>query len=173
MELVNIVATVEMEKPFDLDELLDKLSGSERTIGWIKAKIPPYNKYTLFYGSGKFLITGVKSEQELNERANNIVSFIRQQGIDNNIKSINIHNRVYTDHMGFTIDLQKLIFELQDYDADYDPETFHGMHFKDKNSRMFTLFSSGKFIIVGVKSLDNLEQHVKEFKDLIREKSNI
>ena len=173
MELVNIVATVEMEKPFDLDVLLDKLPNSERVNSWIKAKVPPYDKYTLFYNSGKFLITGVKSEQELNDRADNIVSFIKGQGIDNDIKNINIHNRVYTDHMGFKIDLQKLIFELHDYDAIYDPETFRGMNFKDKNSRTYTLFSSGKIIIVGVKSLDDLEKHVKEFKDLIREKSNI
>lgn len=173
MDLVNVVATVEMEKSFDLDELLDKLPNSERTIKWIKVKIPPYTQYTLFYSSGKFLITGVKSEQELNERAHNIVSFIRESGIDNDIKNINIHNRVYTDHIGFKVDLQKLIFELQNYDADYDPESYHGLHFKDEHSRTYTLFSSGKFIIVGVKSLDNLEEHVKEFKDLIREKSSI
>lgn len=173
MELVNVVATVEMEELFDLDELLVKIPNSERCRGWIKAKIPPYDKYTIFYKSGKFLITGVRSEQELNDRANNIVSFIREQGIDNDIKNITIHNRVYTDHMGFKIDLQKLIIELEDYDAIYEPETFRGLNFKDKNSRTYTLFSSGKIIIVGVKSLDNLEEHIKEFKDLIREKSNI
>ena len=151
MELVNVVGTVEMEKIFDLEELLDKLPESERVNSWIKAKIPPSNKYTLFYNSGKFLITGVKSEQELNDTANNIVSFIRKQGIDNNIKNITIHNRVFTDYLGFEVDLQKLIFELQDYDAIYEPETFRGLNFKDKNSRTYTLFSSGKIIIVGVK----------------------
>lgn len=67
MEIVNIVATVEMEKSFDLEELLDKLPDCERANVWVKARIPPYNKYTAFYGSGKFLITGSKSEKELND----------------------------------------------------------------------------------------------------------
>lgn len=48
MELVNIVATVEMSKPFDLEELLVKLPNVEKAHFWVKAKIPPYNKYTAF-----------------------------------------------------------------------------------------------------------------------------
>ena len=92
MKLVNIVATVEMEKFFNLEKLLDKLPDCERANVWVKARIPPYNKYTAFYGSGKFLITGVKSEKELNEVARNVVSYINKYGIDNKIKNININN---------------------------------------------------------------------------------
>ena len=33
---------------------------SQESHYWVKARIPPYNKYTAFYGSGKFLVTGVK-----------------------------------------------------------------------------------------------------------------
>ena len=73
MKVVNIVATVNMDKPFNLEELLEKLPNCERANLWVKTRIPPYNKYTAFYGSGKFLITGTKSEQELNEVANNIM----------------------------------------------------------------------------------------------------
>ncbi len=44
MQVVNIVATVEMVKPFDLYELLNKLPDCERAHFWVKARIPPYNK---------------------------------------------------------------------------------------------------------------------------------
>ena len=43
MKIVNIVATVDMEKPFDLDEILLKLPHVERAHHWVKAKIPPNN----------------------------------------------------------------------------------------------------------------------------------
>ena len=119
MKIVNIVATVNMEKPFDLEELLEKLPNCERANVWVKTRIPPYNKYTAFYGSGKFLITGTKSEQELNEVANNVISFIQKYGVNNDIKNININNRVYIDQLDFEVDLEKLIVELNDYDASY------------------------------------------------------
>ena len=130
MEIVNIVATVEMEKLFDLEELLVKLPDCERSNVWVKARIPPYNKYTAFYGSGKFLITGVKSEKEVNEFAENVVSYINKHGVNNRIKNINFNNRVYIDQLDFEVDLEKLILELYDYDAYYEPEQFPGMNFK-------------------------------------------
>lgn len=173
MKIVNIVATVNMEKPFDLEELLEKLPNCERANVWVKTRIPPYNKYTAFYGSGKFLITGTKSEQELNEVANNVISFIQKYGVNNDIKNININNRVYIDQLDFEVDLEKLIVELNDYDASYEPEQFPGMNFKDSYGLTYLLFGSGKIAITGVKSLDGLEDHVNEFKELIREKSNI
>lgn len=173
MKIVNIVATVNMEKPFDLEELLEKLPNCERANVWVKTRIPPYNKYTAFYGSGKFLITGTKSEQELNEVANNVISFIQKYGVNNDIKNININNRVYIDQLDFEVDLEKLIVELNDYDASYEPEQFPGMNFKDSYGLTYLLFGSGKITITGVKSLDGLEDHVNEFKELIREKSNI
>ena len=173
MEIVNIVATVEMEKPFDLDELLVKLPDCERANVWVKTRILPHNKYTAFYGSGKFLITGAKSDKEVNDIANTIVFFIKKHGVDNDIKNININNRVYIDQLDFEVDLEKLIVELNDYNASYEPEQFPGMNFKDNYGITYLLFGSGKITITGVKSLDNFEEHVNEFKDLIREKSNI
>ena len=156
MKIVNIVATVNMEKPFDLEELLEKLPNCERANVWVKTRIPPYNKYTAFYGSDKFLITGTKSEQELNEVANNVISFIQKYGVNNDIKNININNRVYIDQLDFEVDLEKLIVELNDYDASYEPEQFPGMNFKDSYGLTYLLFGSGKITITGVKSLDGL-----------------
>ena len=139
---------------------------------WVKARIPPYNKYTAFYSSGKFLITGTKSEKELNEVAKYVVSYINEYGINNKIKNININNRVYIDKLDFEIDLEKLIIELNDYDASYEPEQFPGMNFKDKYGLTYLLFGNGKITITGVKSLNDFEDHVNEFKELIFEKSN-
>lgn len=114
----------------------------------------------------------MKSDKELTEVAENVVSYINKCGIDNKIKHININNRVYIDQLEFEIDLEKLIIELDDYDASYEPEQFPGMNFKDSYSITYLLFGSGKITITGVKSLDNFEEHVNEFKELMFEKSN-
>ena len=172
MKVVNIVATVNMNKPFNLDEILGKLPNCEKANVWVKTRIPHNNKYTAFYVSGKFLINGAKSDQEVTDIANNVVSFIQKHGVDNDIKNITINNRVFMDQLDFDVDLGKLIVELNEYDASYEPEQFPGMNFKDEYGLTYLLFGSGKITITGVKSLDNLEEHVNEFKNLIYEKFN-
>ena len=108
----------------------------------------------------------------MNDVASNVVSYINKYGVNNKIKNININNRVYMDQLDIEVDLDKLIVELNDYDASYEPEQFPGMNFKDNHGITYLLFGSGKITITGVKSLDNFEEHVNEFKELIFEKSN-
>jgi transcription initiation factor TFIID TATA-box-binding protein len=70
MEIVNIVAVAEMKEPFDLLLISKKMKNSEFTshgARWLKMRLKPENYYTAFYKSGKFLITGVKSNDKLNE----------------------------------------------------------------------------------------------------------
>ncbi len=171
MEIVNITATVIMEKSFDLDNLHNRLPNSEKTQVWVKKRIPPYNKYTAFYASGKFLIIGVKSYEELNEVADNVVKYLKQHDVENNIKRININNHVLIDKLDFNINLNDLIMKLDSYNASYEPEQFPGLSLKDENNITYLLFNSGKITITGVKSLENLEKKVNSFKQLIYEKS--
>ena len=52
-----------MEKLYSqLERAEFALSGAK----WLKMRIKPENYYVAFYKSGKFLITGVKSEKEIN-----------------------------------------------------------------------------------------------------------
>ena len=62
---------------------------------------------------------------ELNQIAINVVSYINKHGINNKIKNININNRVFIDQLDFAVDLEKLIVELNDYDASYEPELWY------------------------------------------------
>lgn len=142
-------------------------------LGFENLYIPSLGKNITFYKSGKFLVRGVNSKIEVNNFANNVSDFLIENSIDNNIKRIKVNNYVLTDYLGFDVDLNKLIFELKDVNATYDPEQYHSLYYKDKNDITYILFGSGKFILVGVKSLDNIEEHINDFKVLIREKSNL
>ena len=170
MKIVNLTSTVIMEKGFDLDELYNKLPNSEKTHVWIKARIPPYEKYTAFYPSGKFLVTGVKNYEELNNVINNVVDYLKNHNIDNEIKTIQINNHVLTDDLEKDVDLNDLTIKLSSNNVSYEPEQFPGLIFKDENNITFMLFSSGKINITGVKSLDNIDECIYSFKKLINEK---
>lgn len=171
MEIVNITSTVVMEHPFDLEKLLNNLPESQKSHFWIKARIPPHNKYVAFYGSGKFLVTGVKSHQEVYEVANNVVDYLKEFGIDNKIKKININNHVLTDKLDFDVDLDSLIIKLNSANASFEPEQFPGLIYKYEDKVTFMLFNSGKMNITGVKSLENIDERIESFKQLIYQKS--
>lgn len=171
MEIVNITATVQMKKPFDLDTILEKVPSAEKSRIWVKVRIPPYDKYTAFYSSGKFLITGVKNFDELEEIANNVVNYLKEHGIENDIKNIKVNNHVLIDQLDYPINLNNLIFKLDPSNASYEPEQFPGLSFKDENNITYLLFNSGKITITGVKSIENLEEKVNSFKQFIYEKS--
>lgn len=169
MEIVNITATVIMYELFDLDFLHQNLPNSEKTHVWVKSRIPPFEKYTAFYGSGKFLITGAKSVEEINKVADSVVSFLKDHNINNEIKNIQINNYVLTDEIGTKINLNELVIKLNKFNVSYEPEQFPGLIYKDYNNITFMLFGSGKINITGVKSLDNIESSIDSFKKLIFE----
>lgn len=168
-----MLSTVVMKKPFDLEEILTKLPEAEPLLKWVKLKFSQNNNHFSIFGSGKILIYGTKSEDELLNLADDFVLYLMEHGIYNEIQEIHVNNYVIISQLDFNINLDSLYYNLLDYDVVYEPEQFPGLTFKDKYGITYLVFGSGKITIVGAKSLDNLEEYVGEFKDLIREKSNI
>ena len=162
----------------DMDRLIDSY--------WAKLYSGSHHNRALqsdfdYYGSSNFEYIIVNdncySENEVRsvrerEIYLNRYNTYNKHDVNNKIKNININNRVFMDQLDIEVDLDKLIVELNDYDASYEPEQFPGMNFKDNHGITYLLFGSGKITITGVKSLDNFEEHVNEFKELIFEKSN-
>ena len=58
MKISNIVATVELIKPFDISFLNKNIKGTVRDpkVHWLKYRIPYNNSYIAFYKSGKFVV---------------------------------------------------------------------------------------------------------------------
>ena len=165
-----MLGSIMMEKPFNIDEVLNKLPDAEPLLKWAKIKLPPNNNHVTIYKTGKVLIYGTTSEKELISLSNGFVNYLRKNGINNNIKDIEVKNYVIIDQLGFNINLENLSINLKEYnDVLYEPEQFPALKFKDNHNITYLLFRNGKLTIVGVKSLDHLEEYINEFKELIRE----
>ena len=79
LQTVNIVATVKLSSPLDLDKLATALKGSEfctSSARWLKVRLQPDNNYIAFYKSGKFLITGAKSQEDVEKIAESVMSML-------------------------------------------------------------------------------------------------
>ena len=158
-----------MENNFNLEEILEKAPEAEPCLHWVRMRFTENKNHIAIYKSGKVLVSGTKSDEELNNLVNNLIIYFNKCGIINKVLKIKVNNYVITSTIGQNVDLNDLAIKLLDYDISYEPEQFPALRFKDKYNITYLLFSTGKITITGVKSLDNIENQVKEFKDLIYE----
>jgi transcription initiation factor TFIID TATA-box-binding protein len=63
MKIVNIVATVTLSHPLDLQKLQLELPGIDFSpkVQWLKMRVQPDGNYVAFYKSGKFLVSSQSS----------------------------------------------------------------------------------------------------------------
>lgn len=72
-----------------------------------------------------------------------------------NSDRVEIVNVVGSGALGVEVDINTLASDIPE--AEYDPENYHGMYLRFKeNSPLITLYRSGKYIITGADSADDL-----------------
>jgi len=170
MEIVNIVATVTLNKPLDLEKLSRRLKNSEFASSgakWLKWRLPPEQYYIAFYKSGKFLITGVKSEGDIENIAARVIDLLRKKGFTVKINTVKVQNMVILDFMKTNTSLEKITKGLIGEDISYEPDQFPGLVYKNDEGVTFLLFHSGKIIMTGIKTSDIAKRHLEKFKKKI------
>jgi len=169
LKIVNIIAVAKMRDNFDLNTLNEKIENTEinSSGNWLKMRLKPENHYIAFYRSGKFLTTGLKRFEDVEEVTGRVLAKLKDAGILNPLEKLEIVNIVLTDHVEFKGSLEDVLFSLDSTEASYEPEQFPGLFYKDGNGLSYTLFQSGKMIITGVKDIEMVEKNVNKFKELI------
>lgn len=172
MKMVNMVAIAILSAPLDLEEMANMLPNSEqcKSAKWLKYRLGPEKKYIAFYKSGKFLITGVRSRQEVRVLVDKVVDELLRYGIEVTVTAVRVNNIVFEGKLDLLVSLENLILMLDAGKASYEPEQFPGLVYKDWGVS-FLLFSSGKFIITGVKDERDIGLVAAKFEELIRDRS--
>ena len=156
MEIANVVATVTLTVPLDLEYLQAYLKGSvlQKSSGhWLKYRLQPDNRYIAFYKSGKFLITGKGALETLDDLVQQILTLIRMAGIDADVVRVDVNNIVAKDTLKLEAPLEAVLVSLDPKKAEYEPEQFPALIYKDWGVS-FLLFSSGSVIVTGAKNVD-------------------
>ena len=169
MKIVNIVATVILDEPLNLNRVHEHLPGSrfpKAGSPWLQYRLQPENYYTTFYKSGKFLITGVTSLEVIRPIADRIISILKKNAIDVKIADVRIHNFVIVDTLGQKVQFDKILASLKNVNIEYEPEQFPGMIIKE-DGHSFLLFNSGKIILTGVKNVESILPALDSFKKKI------
>ncbi|MCX6693058.1 MAG: hypothetical protein NT074_00665 [Methanomicrobiales archaeon] len=171
MKISNIVGTVKLSVPLDIGYLNQNIPGTVKDpkIHWLKYRIPKNNSYVAFYQSGKFLITA-KSFDLVDENVRYILSVLENIGISTADWKLEIHNLVIGDTVDIPCTIEKLIANMDPKKSSFEPEQFPALIYKDW-AVSFLLFSTGKVILTGAKSLEQAKDVMEKFRQLLKELS--
>jgi transcription initiation factor TFIID TATA-box-binding protein len=114
----------------------------------------------LVFGSGKVVLTGAKSTDDLTKGLNILGDMIRNLGIDIPTKlTYTIQNIVTSADIGAVINLNKIAVGLNLDRIEYEPEQFPGLVYRLEDPKVvILLFSSGRVIITGGKQPEDAKK---------------
>lgn len=176
LKIENIVATVMVNNELDLNLIETKIPevdyNPDQFPGLVYRLDHP--KVTvLIFKSGRMVITGAKSVQELIHVVKKILKTFREKGIEIRGKpQIQIQNIVASANLKVMIDLETAAMMLDN--SLYEPEQFPGLIYRMNEPRVVMLiFSSGKMVITGAKREQEVIEAIKKVARQLKESGAI
>lgn len=170
IEIVNVVATANIKQQVNLKSISKHpvIMHSPETYGGRVAYIKTRSmkgKVSIF-SSGKLISVGTKCPEQAQQDMNNAIEILVLQG---SINPVNIYakirNIVAVQNIGTTIALEEMSLVIN---CIYEPEQFSGLILRQDNPKVtFLVFSSGKIVIAGCKSLDELDNAASKIVEII------
>lgn len=163
-QIVNVVASTQLTESldlYDIADILDKDYEAEQFPG-LTYRVEDPKVCVLLFRSGKAVATGAKSVDDIHAAFQKVHNELTDAGFelwDFDQDSIEIQNLVVTHNYGNTLDLSELIITMPFDKTEYEPEVFPGLIYRiDDPKSVCLVFSSGKCVITGCKSLDEAEE---------------
>lgn len=151
MKIENIVCSGSFNQELDLN----RLSECDSRIEYGKNRYPGAyirfdNHFATIYRTGKYIMQGIKSIDEINQFFSSIKDILSPFCDTSLFSYPSISNIVCSSDVGHTIDLTRLLmkFNYDDLDVTYEPEAFPGLILKTEKVT-YNVFSSGKFLMLG------------------------
>jgi len=168
IKIENVVASTDIKKIISLDKLLTVLDASEyepEQFPGLVYRLDDPKVATLIFRSGKIICVGARSTAAAKIALKKVVKKIKRIGIrinEDNIK-VKIENIVVAVNLFRELNLDQLAFQLED--SEYEPEQFPGLVYRIYDPKVaFLLFSSGRVVCAGAKSMDSVRTAVKKLQ---------
>lgn len=169
----NIVASLDLNIELDLSYLSDQVYNSSYQPERYPSLIfrPEGLPTVLITRSGVLLFTGGDSVKSIYGSYDCIAKEFRKIDIETtkSKNDIKIQNIVAIFEVGFEINLEYLSIELGLESVEYEPEQFPGIIYRIENGQVALIFSSGKIVITGGSSTEEILSAVAEVRRTIDE----
>ncbi|MFH0949423.1 MAG: TATA-box-binding protein [Candidatus Aenigmatarchaeota archaeon] len=173
IKIENVVSSTDIKKIISLDKLLTVLEASEyepEQFPGLVYRLDEPRVATLIFRSGKIICVGARSIAAARIALKKTVRNIKKIGIrinENNIR-VKIENIVVSINLEKDLNLDQLAFQLED--SEYEPEQFPGLVYRIKEPKVaFLLFSSGKLVCAGAKSIDQVKMALRKLEARLKQ----
>lgn len=173
LAVVNLVATADLGQPVDLVAVsrLEHVIFDQDVYGgrvaYLKAPCM-FGKVNIFF-SGKMISVGTRGEDEARHDLEYTRDLLVDEGVVKPVELVFITRNIVAILVLDHVDLEALADELG---AVYEPEQFPAAIYKIENpNTTFLIFSSGKIVILGAKSLAHLNKAAESITEVIRKYS--
>ena len=172
LEIVNVVATTDLKQPVNLVDvsLIPYTIHDPNIYGGRVAYLstPKMNGKATIFASGKLISVGTKSPEQAQKDIEITVKTLAKVGLVKKVSvKAKIRNIVAVYHIEKSIDLETLSIEL---DGIYEPEQFPGLILRQDLPKVtYLIFSSGKVVIAGSKSLKELQMAAEMIEKIVQQ----
>ncbi|KNB42869.1 hypothetical protein JH06_3351 [Blastocystis sp. subtype 4] len=162
----NIVATININKTVNLEDVMKKLRNAEynpKRFGALIVRIRDPRCTALIFKSGKIVLAGTKSEEEVKLAAKKFKCIGNLKQDDTTPR---IHNMVAVGDCKFPIRLEGLSIDHIEFTT-YEPELFSGLIYRMSEPKVVLLiFVSGKVVVTGATVLVKQSEIEDAFKKI-------
>ncbi len=169
----NIVATVTLDQNLDLAAIEASVPNVEynpEQFPGLVFRLEEPKVTALIFKSGKMVVTGAKSTQQLIEAVKKIIRELKSHGIVIvGRPKVQIQNIVASANLNCCVDLEKAALTLEN--SMYEPEQFPGLIYRMSEPRVVLLiFSSGKMVITGAKREEEVSEAVENIQKILAQR---
>ena len=161
----NVVATLDVLCRLDLKEIVTKSRNSEynpKRFAAVIMRIREPKSTALIFSSGKLVITGAKTVADALISTRKYVRILQKLEFPAKWGQWKIVNVVGCCGLGFPVRLESLA-HFNSSCCSYEPELFPGLIYRVKKPKVTMLiFVSGKIIVTGAKSKDEIDNSFKK-----------
>ena len=168
LKIANVVCTADLKQQVDIasfneyEHLHSNLDLYR--CGYVKDDTM-VGRVTVF-GNGKLISVGTKSPQNARNELKKACQILKKYNLIKSFKVVpNVRNIVANCNFGKTIHIEKLAYTIPA--CIYEPEQFPGLIHSMQGSVTCLLFASGKVVIVGSKTIKELNTAYYELEKLI------
>lgn len=175
VEVVNVVAGGDIGRELDLEILSDDLDElvyhSENGEIALHVHIEKNSPLIMFYRTGKYTITGIKSQSDVEPVKKSMVEILTKIGVIDEDPNIKVYNIVCKGSLNFNVDLSNVAYILGLENTEYEPEQSPFLVYRPEDyDCVITISSSGESVINGVTSKNAAEQAFQSMKASLESK---
>jgi transcription initiation factor TFIID TATA-box-binding protein len=173
IRIQNMSSTANLGVRLDLKKIALKCRNTEfnpRRFAAVIMRLREPRATALIFGSGKMVVTGVKSTHNATLACRKFAYIVERVGFKpQEFMDFKVQNIVGTADVGFPIRLEGLVYSHSAF-ASYEPELFPGLIYRLVNPRVvFLIFVSGKIVITGAKKESDLSSALSKIYPVLVE----